>query len=277
VFSGDAPCPKCKTLIWVEWLNTTVAMACPKCGFRFDHGEAHAFLSAYKPEDNFKADEGLAAVEAVDVLERAKALLACHEAATSDENALLEEIAQLERQLEGSEKEARTTGDWSRDTELNAVLLALKQKLEEIQKAGRKAASAKDNKQQRQGKRSGRSSLSEPDPIDMICPHCLTGFRARLHVGATTRCEKCLEDFVVCRHMPAESFGDILLESIKGMNPLSWFASEKCPQCRSVAVKLGNAYHDAGYIVGDGRMVPKRVYRPCYLCNKCQITWDRYS
>ncbi|QEL17866.1 hypothetical protein [Limnoglobus roseus] len=84
VFSGDAPCPKCKTLIWVEWQNTTVAMACPKCGFRFDQQQAIAFLSAHDSDDNYKAEAAAQAAEATDVLERAKAVLAKHEASSAD-------------------------------------------------------------------------------------------------------------------------------------------------------------------------------------------------
>ena len=83
VFSGDAPCPKCKTIIWVEWQNTTVAMACPKCGFRFDQQQAIAFLSAHDSDDNYKANEAAQAAEASDVLERAKAVLARHEASSA--------------------------------------------------------------------------------------------------------------------------------------------------------------------------------------------------
>lgn len=81
VFSGDAPCPKCQTVIWVEWQNTTVKMACSKCGFRFDHREAIAFLSAYDSDDNYKAAQAAQSLELSDVLERAKAVLAKHEAA----------------------------------------------------------------------------------------------------------------------------------------------------------------------------------------------------
>jgi DNA-directed RNA polymerase subunit RPC12/RpoP len=79
VFGGNGPCPKCKTIIWVEWLNTAVTMACPKCEFRFDHHQAMAFLSAHDPGDNYKAGEAAPAVEAVGILERAKALLARQE------------------------------------------------------------------------------------------------------------------------------------------------------------------------------------------------------
>jgi len=263
IFSGDAPCPKCTTLIWVEWKNTTVSMACPKCGFRFDHDKAIAFLSASKPEDNYKADLAPVAVEAVDVLERAKALLASHEAATSDETALLEEIAQLERQMEGSEKEARTTGDWSRDTELSANLLALKQKLKEIQKAGRKAASRKKSKQQRN---EDRSSSSEPDPIDTICPHCLAHYRARIHVGDTTRCDRCLEDFVVYTFIGEPSRG-----FFEGLNPLA-LIFEKCPQCRSAAVRLGRITKPPEWWSAD---TVWHGFADYYLCNQCRITWVR--
>lgn len=83
VFSGDAPCPKCKTIIWVEWQNTTVAMACSKCGFRFDQQQAIAFLSVHDSDDNYKADEAAQAAEASDLLERAKAVLAKHEASSA--------------------------------------------------------------------------------------------------------------------------------------------------------------------------------------------------
>lgn len=79
LFSGDAPCPQCKTLIWVEWQNVAVTLACPQCGFRFNHEEAIAFLSGYKPEDNFKADLAPIAVEQAEVLERLKALQAKQE------------------------------------------------------------------------------------------------------------------------------------------------------------------------------------------------------
>lgn len=208
VFSGDAPCPKCKTLIWVEWQNTTVAMACPKCGFRFDHNRAIAFLSAYNSDDNYKASEAAQAAEVSDVLERAKAVLAKHEAAS-------EEVED--------------------DDEV------------------------------------------EPDPISMICPHCLAHYRARLHVGATTRCDECLKDFKVHRHVSAEELGGFLVEAIKGLNPLTWFASEKCPECRSVADKLGKSYSDAGYVLFDGKMIPQSAYRRCYRCSKCRMTWDRLS
>ena len=197
VFSGDAPCPKCKTVIWVEWQNVTVTMACPKCGFRFDHDEAIAFLSAHNPDDNYKAEEAAAAVEAVDVLERAKALLASHEAATED-----------------AEEE------------------------DEV----------------------------EPDPFDMICPHCLTEYRARLHVGATTRCDNCLEDFVVCKHI-----GEVSSGVLQGLNPLSWFASEQCPQCHSVAVELGK-----GERFSPSGSALTYVTPWYYLCKKCRITWQRH-
>jgi tetratricopeptide (TPR) repeat protein len=197
VFSGDAPCPKCKTVIWVEWQNITVKMACPKCGFRFDHDEAIAFLSAHNPDDNYKAEEAAAAVEAVDVLEQAKALLASHEAAS--------EVVEDEGEV-------------------------------------------------------------EPDPFDMICPHCLTEYRARLHVGETTRCDKCLEDFVVCKHI-----GEVSSGVLEGLNPLSWFASENCPQCRSAAVKLGK-----GERFSPSGSALTYVTPWYYLCNKCRITWQRH-
>ncbi len=199
IFGGDGPCPRCKTVIWVDWQNTTVAMACPKCGFRFDHQGAIAFLSAHQPEDNYKADEAAPAAEAVDVLERAKALLARHEAAT----------------------------DEAEDDEDDV----------------------------------------EPDPIDLICPHCLTPYRGRIRVGATTRCDHCLEDFVVCRHVPEPTTG--LLE---GLNPLSWFASEKCPQCRSAAVNLGKARKEGQWLSADKVL---HAYAWYYQCQKCRITWHR--
>jgi transcription elongation factor Elf1 len=64
-FSGDGPCPKCKTVIWVDWKHDYLAMRCPLCGHSFDGKEAVIFLSAYEPEDNFKvslASKSLAAV-----------------------------------------------------------------------------------------------------------------------------------------------------------------------------------------------------------------------
>jgi hypothetical protein len=170
-------------------------MACPKCGFRFDHDEAIAFLSAHHSEDNYKADEAAAAVEAVDVLERAKALLASHEAA-------------------GEEDE------------------------DEV----------------------------EPDPIDMICPHCLTHYRARLPVGDTTRCDNCLEDFVVY-----ELIGEPSKGILEGLNPLAWFV-EKCPQCRSAATKLGSIRQTPKWFTADKVWHGRLDY---YLCEKCRITWFR--
>lgn len=197
VFSGDAPCPKCKTMIWVEWQNATVEMACPKCGFRFDHDQAITFLSAHKPEDNYKADQAAAAVEAVEVLERAKALIASHEAAS-------EEVED--------------------DDEV------------------------------------------EPDPISMICPHCLAHYRARIRVGDTARCDHCLEDFVVYALIGEPSKG-----FLEGLNPLAWFF-EKCPQCRSAPVRLGRIEKRPEWLAADTLW---HGFADYYLCKQCRITWLR--
>ena len=107
----------------------------------------------------------------------------------------------------------------------------------------------------------------EPDPISMICPHCLAHYRARLHIGETTRCENCLEDFVVYALIGEPSTG--LLE---GLNPLAWFASEKCPQCRSVAVKLGRIEKPPEWLSADAVW---HGFADYYLCKKCRITWLR--
>jgi len=180
LFSGDGPCPKCKTIMFVEWQNVTVAMACPKCGYRFDHLEAHAFLSAYKPEDNYKADLAPVAVEMTDTLEKVNALLA-------QAQAMSEQASQDEDDEE-----------------------------EEV----------------------------EPDPFDMISPHCLTKYRARLHIGSTTRCEQCLEDFVVYKRIDTSPRGLFAL----------FGASVKCPQCGGVAV----------------RQVKRQEV---YLCKTCRVNW----
>jgi ssDNA-binding Zn-finger/Zn-ribbon topoisomerase 1 len=59
VFSGDAPCPQCKEMMWVEWKPRYATMKCPKCNYSFNEKEAVAFLSTHEPKDNYNPDDNI--------------------------------------------------------------------------------------------------------------------------------------------------------------------------------------------------------------------------
>jgi tetratricopeptide (TPR) repeat protein len=52
LFSGDGPCPNCKTMLWIDWKLTFDTMTCPGCGFEFDGEAALSIVTSHKPSKN---------------------------------------------------------------------------------------------------------------------------------------------------------------------------------------------------------------------------------
>lgn len=52
LFSGDGPCPTCKTLLWIDLRFDFDSMKCPTCGHTFDGEQAIAIVCSHAPENN---------------------------------------------------------------------------------------------------------------------------------------------------------------------------------------------------------------------------------
>lgn len=55
-FSGDAPCPNCKEIIFFDWCFNYMEMQCPKCHFKYNRQAAIEACSKYNPDDNYKPE-----------------------------------------------------------------------------------------------------------------------------------------------------------------------------------------------------------------------------